>query len=501
MHLPGYTVEAELYRGRKRAVYRARRQADGFPVIIKALLEEFPAAADTANLRREFAILRSLEIPGIARAIALENPGGRPSLVLEYAGETTLKELIARRQVDVGAALSIARQLAGVLASLHQAGIVHKDVNPNNIIVSRDSGRATLTDFGIASRARSEPQRPGVPHLIEGTLAYMSPEQTGRMNRDLDYRTDLYSLGVTCYEMLTGRVPFESADPLEVIHGHVAQPPVPPAELDPRIPRALSCLVLRLLGKAAEDRYQSAEGVAADLERCQQAWETAGLIPEFALGEQDVRSRFVIPHRLYGREAEIGRLLAGFDRAAAGRAELVLVSGYSGIGKTSLVQEIYRSLAGRRGYFVAGKFDQLVRDAPYAALAQAFQLLVRHFLAESDEQVAVWRMRLKEALGGSGSVLIPLIPDLDRLIGPLPSLPPSTPPRPSTVSIGPSSSCSGSSPPGSTRSSCSSTTFSGRTPRRSGSCRSCSRIRSWRACSCSAPIGTTRSMPRICSRA
>lgn len=281
MHLPGYAVEAELYRGRKRAVYRARRLADGTPVIVKALIEEFPSAADTANLRREYAILRSLEVPGIARAVALENQDGRPALVLEYAGETTLKELIVRRQVDLGFSLSIAQQLASVLASLHHAGIVHKDVNPNNIIVARDSGRATLTDFGIASRASSEAQRPGVPHLIEGTLAYMSPEQTGRMNRDLDYRSDLYSLGVTCFEMLTGRVPFESADPLEVIHGHVAQPPVPPVDLDPTIPHALSDLVLRLLGKAAEERYQSAEGVAADLEQCQRAWDASGAIPSF----------------------------------------------------------------------------------------------------------------------------------------------------------------------------------------------------------------------------
>lgn len=423
MLLPGYTLETELYRGRKRVVHRARRDADGAPVILKALASEFPAASDTASLRREFAILQSLELPGIARAVALEHQGGRLTLVLEFAGESTLKELILRRQVDVGAALAIARQLAEVLAALHQAGIVHKDLNPNNIIIATATGRATLADFGIASRARSEPQRPGVPHLIEGTLAYMSPEQTGRMNRDLDYRTDLYSLGVTCYEMLTGRVPFESADPLEVIHGHVARAPVPPKDLEPSVPRVLSDLVLRLLAKAAEDRYQSAEGVAADLAEAERAWAASGSIPEFPLGQHDLRSRFVIPHRLYGREAEIARLLAGFERAASGRAELMLVSGYSGIGKTSLIQETHRALPGRKGYFVAGKFDQLVRDAPYAALAQALQLLVRHFLTETDEQVAAWRTRLTEALAGLGPVLTPLIPDLQRLLGPQPPSP------------------------------------------------------------------------------
>ncbi len=423
MLLPGYTLEAELYRGRKRVVHRARRDSDGAPVILKALASEFPAAADTASLRREYAILQSLELPGIARALALENQGGRLTLVLEFAGESTLKELILRRQVDLRFALAIARQLAEALATLHQAGIVHKDLNPNNVIIATGTGRATLTDFGIASRARVEPQRPGVPHLIEGTLAYMSPEQTGRMNRDLDYRTDLYSLGVTCYEMLTGRVPFDSSDPLEVIHGHVARAPVPPAELEPSIPRPLSDLVLRLLAKAAEDRYQSAEGVAADLEQAERAWSVSGAIPEFSLGQHDLRSRFVIPHRLYGREGEIARLLAGFERAAGGRAELMLVAGYSGIGKTSLIQETHRSLPGRKGYFVAGKFDQLVRDAPYAALAQALQLLVRHLLSETDEQVAAWRSRLTEDLAGLGQVLIQLIPDLQRLIGAQPPLP------------------------------------------------------------------------------
>ncbi|MEO8138356.1 MAG: sigma 54-interacting transcriptional regulator [Gemmatimonadota bacterium] len=423
MHLPGYILDAELYRGRKRAVYRARRQSDGASVIVKALLDEFPSAVDTAGLRREFAILQALEFPGIARAIALETHDGRPSLVLEFAGESTLKELILRHQLDLGSALAIARQLAEALALLHQAGIVHKDVNPNNVIVATGTGQATLTDFGIASRARSEPQRPGVPHLIEGTLAYMSPEQTGRMNRDLDYRTDMYSLGATFYEMLTGRVPFESADPLEVIHGHVAQAPVPPSQIDPTIPRALSDLVLRLLNKAAEDRYQSAEGIAADLGQAAQAWAASGTIPDFALAQQDVRSRFVIPHRLYGREEEIAVLLAGFERAAVGRAELMLVSGYSGIGKTSLVQETHRSLSGRKAYFVAGKFDQLVRDAPYAALAQALQLLVRHLLTETDEQVAAWRDRLTEDLSGLGQILTPLIPDLERLIGPQPPSP------------------------------------------------------------------------------
>jgi predicted ATPase/transcriptional regulator with GAF, ATPase, and Fis domain len=423
MHLPGYTLVGELHRGRKRVVYRASRESDGATVIIKSLANEFPTAADTANLRREFAILQSLEIPGVARALALESHRGRPVLVLADAGDRTLKDLIVQREIDLPCALVLAEQVAATLAALHGAGIVHKDVNPHNIIIDRSTSTATLGDFGIASRAASEPQRPGVPHLIEGTLAYMSPEQTGRMNRHLDYRTDLYSLGVTLYEMLTGRVPFESLDPLEVIHGHVARAPQPPRELVPGLPRVVADLVVRLLHKAAEDRYQSAEGVAADLARCRKALQAGGTFPDFTLGASDARYRFVIPQHLYGREAEIELLMAAFERAVAGRAELVLVSGYSGIGKTSLVQEVHRGLAGSRGHFVAGKFDQLVRDAPYGALAQALQQLLRHVLAEADQEVADWRAALGEALGGSGQALIPILPELAHLIGPQAPLP------------------------------------------------------------------------------
>ncbi|HSE68757.1 MAG TPA: AAA family ATPase, partial [Gemmatimonadales bacterium] len=285
-------------------------------------------------------------------------------------------------------------------------------------------GRATLADFGIASRAPSEAHHPGLPHLIEGTLAYMSPEQTGRMNRDLDYRTDLYSLGVTLYEMLTGRLPFESTDPLEVIHGHVAKTATAPQQLDPGIPRVLSDLVVRLMAKSAEDRYQSGDGVAADLARCATALAEAGRVSDFPLGQDDVRDHFVIPQRLYGRREEVDRLLAAFERVAQGRAELVLVSGYSGIGKTSLIREIYRSLPHQRGHFIQGKFDQLARDVPYAALAQAFQTLVRQLLSETEDGVQTWRKAILAAVGTNGQVVIDVLPELARLIGEQPEMPP-----------------------------------------------------------------------------
>ena len=245
----------------------------------------------------------------------------------------------------------------------------------------------------------------------------MSPEQTGRMNRGVDYRSDLYSFGATCYEMLTGQRPFESHDPLEVIHGHVAQAPVTPHVRDPRIPRQLSDLVIRLLAKTAEERYQSAEGVEADLRRCRDEWRETGRITLFALGQTDVRGRFVLPQRLYGREREVARLSEAFERVAEGGSELVLVSGYSGIGKTSLIQEIHRSLPRRRAQIITGKCDQLARDRPYAALAQAFQGLIRHLLAGTDAEVGAWRERVQSAVGANGQVVVDGVPELAHLIG------------------------------------------------------------------------------------
>jgi len=330
-------------------VFRALRQRDRVPVIIKSLVDEYPAPSDTAALRREYELIRGLDLSGVAEAFSLEAHRDRLALVLEDAGGSTLKTLIVRGEVGLARFFDIAVQLAATVAELHQQNIIHKDINPTNVIIHEETGQAKLTDFSISSRLTAEhPQHLQHPHLLEGTIAYMSPEQTGRMNRDVDYRSDLYSLGVTYYEMLTGRLPFESADALEVIHGHVAQTPVAPHLVSLAIPRALSDLVMRLLAKSAEDRYQTAEGVAGDLARCREAWERTGTA-EFPLAQDDVRGRFVVPQRLYGREAEAARLIDAFERVAAGRTELILVSGYSGIGKTSLIQEIHRSLPQRRG--------------------------------------------------------------------------------------------------------------------------------------------------------
>jgi serine/threonine protein kinase len=272
MNLPGYILATEIHRGGKRVVYRGTRDRDGLPVIVKSFLHEYPTPLETAGLRREFELIHGLGISGVAQAYGLEIHRDRLALVLEDVGDRTLKALIARAPLELERFFDLALQIAATVAEIHRRDIIHKDINPSNIVVDVASGRARLTDFGIASRLSAEHQRHlQHPHLLEGTIAYMSPEQTGRMNRDVDYRSDLYSLGVTFYEMLTGRVPFESHDALEVIHGHVARTPVAPHQHDPAIPRPLSNLIMRLISKSAEDRYQSAEGLAADLTRCRDA--------------------------------------------------------------------------------------------------------------------------------------------------------------------------------------------------------------------------------------
>ena len=328
--------------------------------------------------------------------------------------------------LDLARLLRLAINLATALGHAHQRGLIHKDVKPENVLVD-DAGHVWLTGFGIASRLPRERQAPAPPEIIAGTLAYMSPEQTGRMNRSMDTRSDLYSLGVTLYQMLTGVLPFAAADPLEWVHCHIARQPVAPADRR-AVPEPLSAIIMRLLAKNAEERYQTAAGLEADLRRCLSEWQSHGRIDPFPLGADDSSDRLLIPEKLYGREREVDALLAAFDRVVAqGTAELVLVSGYSGVGKSSVVNELHKVLVPPRGLFAAGKFDQYKRDIPYATLAQAFQMLVRQILVKSEAEVDQWRHALLEALGPNGQLMVNLIPEVEFVIGkqpPVADLPP-----------------------------------------------------------------------------
>ncbi|MCG3159003.1 MAG: Anaerobic nitric oxide reductase transcription regulator NorR [bacterium] len=421
--IPGYKILAEIHRGRKRIVYRGLRLPEEAPVIIKALGNELPQPAAVAEMEREYELLRSLPIAGIAQACALELHPPNPVLILEDIGGESLRHLLDARGITLDLFFEIGLQLAATLAAIHQHGIIHKDIAPKNIVVNPASRQVQLIDFSIASRLPHESQKISHPNLLEGTLAYMSPEQTGRMNRTVDYRTDFYSLGVTFYEMLTGSLPFEFADPLELVHAHLAKMPAPPRALNPAVPQALSEIVMKLMAKTAENRYQSGHGLHADLAACFAQWQTGGRITGFIPGQMDFSDRFHIPQKLYGREPEIAALLAAFERVSQGGLELMLVSGYAGIGKSALVNEIHKPIIKQRGYFVSGKFDQFKRNIPYSAIIHALQELLRLLLTESEAQIAAWQDKLSAALAANAQVITDVIPEVEWIIGKPPAVP------------------------------------------------------------------------------
>jgi PAS domain S-box-containing protein len=393
------------------------------PILLVAAAE----ASAVERLQHEFALRMELDADWSARPVALTHYNRGMALALEDPGGEPLDQLLGR-PLEVSHFLRVAIPLAAALRRVHARGLIHKDIKPANILADPASGRVWLTGFGIASRLPRERQAPAPPEVIEGTLAYMAPEQTGRMNRSVDSRSDLYALGVTFYELLTGTLPFTAADPMEWVHCHIARQPTPLEERVAGVPGQLSAIVMKLLTKTSEERYQTAAGVEADLRRCRAAWKSHGQIEIFSLGSGDISDRLLIPEKLYGREQEIDTLITSFDRVVAtGAFELVLVSGYSGIGKSSVVNELHKALVPPRGLFASGKFDQYKRDIPYATLGQAFQSLIRSLLALPEEGLARWRDSLSEALGSNGQLMVNLVPELELVIGkqpPVAVLPP-----------------------------------------------------------------------------
>jgi predicted ATPase/signal transduction histidine kinase/tRNA A-37 threonylcarbamoyl transferase component Bud32 len=439
--IAGYQHFILLYESSNSLVYRALREEDQRPVILKILKQDYPTPQELTRYRQEYEIARSLDSDDIAKVYSLEPYQNTLMMCIEDFGGKSLRDWLTQREngFPLDEFINLAIQITHSLARIHAANIVHKDINPGNIVFNPATQQLKLIDFGIATQLNRENPTPNHSHVLEGTLAYLSPEQTGRMNRSLDYRTDFYSLGVTFYELLTGTLPFTSTDALELIHCHIAkQPPSvlghPSSVSGRKIPQVVADIVMKLMAKMAEDRYQSAWGLLADLQKCRDRLETTGRIDPFPLGSQDICDRFQIPQKLYGREQEVSQLLAAFQRISTppkfafdqGKyrgVEMMLVAGYSGIGKSSLVAEIYKPIAETRGYFISGKFDQFQRNIPYFAIVQAFTGLVRQLLTETQEKLERWRDQLLKALAPNARVIIDVIPEIELIIGSQPSVP------------------------------------------------------------------------------
>ncbi|WP_407947189.1 AAA family ATPase [[Phormidium ambiguum] IAM M-71] len=421
--LPGYRVNDKIYDGSRTLVYRGIRESDQQPIVLKQHKSEYPTFAELVQFRNQYIITKNLNLPGIISPISLENYRNGFALVMEDFGGISLKEYTNSRNLSLEEFFHIGIAIAETLEGLYLNRIIHKDIKPHNILINPETKQIKLIDFSISSLLPKENQEIQNPNVLEGTLTYMSPEQTGRMNRGIDYRTDFYSLGVTFYELLTNRLPFQSNDPMELVYCHIAKKPTPPIEVNPSIPQMVNDIILKLMAKTPEERYQTAFGLRYDLENCLRQWQTNGEIPSFTLGQRDISDRFFIPEKLYGRETEVFTLLAAFDRISQGTSEMMLVAGFSGIGKTAVVNEVHKPIVRQRGYFISGKFDQFKRNIPFSALVQAFQNLMRQLLTESASSLASWNSKILSALGENAQVIIDVIPELERIIGKQPAVP------------------------------------------------------------------------------
>ncbi|MBE9179441.1 AAA family ATPase [Oculatella sp. LEGE 06141] len=420
---PGYYITEQLYAGTRTLVYRGMREFDRKAVVIKLLRNEFPSFAELVQFQNQYAITKNLNLPGIIQPYSLDSYHNGYLFVMEDVGGISLRQFAKDEPLSFNQFLPIACQLVETLHQLHQHRVIHKDIKPSNILIHPDSLQVKLIDFSISTLLPRETQDIQNPNVLEGTLAYLSPEQTGRMNRGIDYRSDFYSLGVTFFELLTGQMPFQSCDPMELVHCHLAKQPPMIHSLNPLMPPILSEIVAKLMAKTAEDRYQSALGLKHDLEQCLSQYKEKGNLAWFSLGQRDICDRFLIPERLYGRETEVIELLSAFNRVSSGNTELLLVAGFSGIGKTAVVNEVHKPIVRQRGYFIKGKYDQFQRSIPFSAFVQAFRDLMGQLLNETDTQLAQWKTCILEALGENAQVIIEVVPELEQIIGQQPAVP------------------------------------------------------------------------------
>jgi predicted ATPase/signal transduction histidine kinase/tRNA A-37 threonylcarbamoyl transferase component Bud32 len=421
--IPGYKIQECLYESRQSIIYKGKDD-NGLSVIIKFLNKPNPSMEELARFRLEYETTRKLsDIDGVASVFALVQLNKSLAIVMEDAGGDSLQNIVLSNTLDIDNFFNIALNICQVIADIHSRQIMHKDINPSNIIWSQQTGEVQLIDFGITTTLTRENPEIRNPQHLEGTLAYISPEQTGRMNRAMDCRTDLYSLGATLYYILTKKAPFVAQDPIELVHCHLAKQPIAPHKKRGDVPPVLSNIILKLMAKEPGQRYQTVLGLMEDLKKCQMQLAQKGECDEFTLGCNDFSDRFLIPQKLYGREKNIKTLMSAFERVTHGGVEMMSVAGYSGIGKSVLVNEIHKPIIARRGFFVSGKFDQFKRDIPYDALIQAFKALVQQLLTADEHELAQYKHRLTQAFGVNGGVIKEVIPEMEAIIGPQPPVP------------------------------------------------------------------------------
>ncbi|MBU3916691.1 serine/threonine-protein kinase PknK, partial [bacterium] len=421
--LEGYQNPDKIYESKQSLIYRAFEEKNNRSVILKGLNKQYPNSEEISEFNQEYELANRFRDEGVIHIYGKLNVNGSPMIIMEDIGGQSLAEILESKKLHSDEFLSLGIRIAEIIGNIHKRGIIHKDINPSNIIWNCEKDIVRIIDFGIATELPREITSIKNPTVLEGTLAYISPEQTGRMNRSLDYRTDFYSLGITFYRMLTGRLPFESKDLMKLVHSHIAKRPVSPHEIDDSVPLAISEIMMKLIAKNAEERYLSAYGLKADLERCLRDLRETGAIKPFELGLQDASDKFQIPQKLYGREEEIGTLMSAFERARKGDSELMLVSGFSGIGKSVLINEIHRPVVEHNGHFASGKFERLKKDVPYSAILQVFSGLASQILAEDKSEIVVWKEKILSTLGPNGKIITDLIPIFELILGRQPDLP------------------------------------------------------------------------------
>lgn len=418
LHIPGYTVRQKIYEGKKTMIYSGIRLNDSIPVLLKLLYAEYPSLYDVARLKKEYELNQKINSNNVVKIYGMENYEKTPVLILEnFGGESLHKILNTTKKFNLTNFLDIALKLSQSLIDIHNSNIIHKAINPNNIIINMENGIVKLSNFGNASLFSKEYSTIDVITNLETTLAYISPEQTGRMNRSIDYRTDFYSLGILFYKMLSGSLPFKASDKLGIIHCHLAVKPTPLHEIDIEIPKVISDIVEKLMEKMPENRYQNAVDLKSDLQKCMDTLIKTGSISNFKIGHRDISDIFKIPDKLYGREEEIKVLKSAFERIRNNSKEMIMVTGYSGVGKSQLVSHIRDSIKKQSGHFISGKFDQFEHDIPYSALIYSFKDLIQQILDENKEQIETWKRKLLYALGANGQIIANVIPEIEKIIG------------------------------------------------------------------------------------